>query len=78
LAGFAVHGTSAVTDVNGKLSCDKENAQDSHSKQMRDTGGADEKTHWEVKQRPSKRAMPVKSFAQAVSVEVPVRAISKH
>src|SRR2546426_1714615 len=30
-----------------------------------------------VKQRPSNRAMPGKSFAQAVSVEVPVRAIRK-
>jgi len=34
LADFALYVTSPVIAVNGKLSCDKENAQDSHSKEM--------------------------------------------
>ena len=37
LAGFALHVTSPVIAVNRKLSCDKENAQDAHSKEMRGT-----------------------------------------
>jgi len=35
LAGFALHITSPVIAVNGKVSWDKESAQDAHSKEMR-------------------------------------------
>jgi hypothetical protein len=35
LAGFALHVTSAVIAVNHELSSDKENAQSTHSKEIR-------------------------------------------
>ena len=37
LAGFALHITSPVIAVNGKVSCHKENTQDAHSKEMHAT-----------------------------------------
>ncbi|PYU28578.1 MAG: hypothetical protein DMG32_02275 [Acidobacteria bacterium] len=43
MVGFAIHVTSPVIAVNGKMSCDQENAQDSHSKPVCDLAGFESK-----------------------------------
>jgi len=53
LASFALHVTSTVIDVNGKFIVGgppaKENAQNAHSKEMRDTVGFESKDRERVK-----------------------------